>query len=171
MRPFVMALVLVTAASAIFAAPAHAQQAPAPAAPPTRMFNGDAGLILMYVKPDKTAEAVQGRSRSSRSSLCVYREPVGEECRLFTWSDSERGPSAGSQRHLQVVRGLTLDAASSRDSSGPGQRFFQIRFADVARASRGHPALCSALRTFFRTPGSVLRKSAAPWSAAGGPAD
>jgi hypothetical protein len=101
MRPFVMALVLVTAASAIFAAPAHAQQAPAPAAPPTRMFNGDAGLILMYVKPDKTAdfEAAMGRVKEA---LMKSEKPERKQ-QAASWKLYKDGAGPAGQVYVFIV--------------------------------------------------------------------
>jgi hypothetical protein len=71
MRPFVMALVLATAVSALGAAPASAQT-PAPATPPApapnaRVFNSGSGLILYTIKADKTAdfESVMSKAKEA----------------------------------------------------------------------------------------------------------
>ena len=67
MRSFAMALVLAAGVSVLAAVPAQAQT-PAPAAPVNqRLFNGDAGITLIYVKPDKTAdfEAAMGRVKEA----------------------------------------------------------------------------------------------------------
>jgi hypothetical protein len=61
---FVFAIAL----TAVLAGPAQAQApAAAPAAPAARTFNGDAGLVLIYVKPDKTAdfETAMGRVKEA----------------------------------------------------------------------------------------------------------
>jgi hypothetical protein len=100
MRPFVMALVLVTAASVMLAT-AHAQQAPAPAAPPTRMFNGDAGLTLMYVKPDKTAdfEAAMGRVKEA---LMKSEKPERKQ-QAASWKLYKDGAGPAGQVYVFVV--------------------------------------------------------------------
>jgi hypothetical protein len=68
MRSFVMALVLVAGVSAVAAVPVQAQTpAPAATAPAQRLFNGDAGIVLIYVKPEKTAdfETAMGRVKEA----------------------------------------------------------------------------------------------------------
>ena len=53
MRRMIFALALAALAGTFSTAYA---QAPAAAPPPHRNFNGDGGLVLMYVKPEKTAD-------------------------------------------------------------------------------------------------------------------
>jgi hypothetical protein len=51
-----MALVLAAGVSVLSAVPAQAQTAAPAATVNQRLFNGDAGITLIYVKPDKTAD-------------------------------------------------------------------------------------------------------------------
>src|SRR5260221_8388716 len=67
MRSFVMALALVAGVSAVAAEPADAQPPPPATAPAQRLFNGDAGIVLIYVKREKTAdfETAMGRVKEA----------------------------------------------------------------------------------------------------------
>jgi pyruvate/2-oxoglutarate dehydrogenase complex dihydrolipoamide acyltransferase (E2) component len=49
-------VVMMIAAAAAASGTSYAQQAPAPAAPAARVFASDAGLVLNFVKADKTAD-------------------------------------------------------------------------------------------------------------------
>jgi hypothetical protein len=66
MRSFAMALVLAAGVSVLAAVPAQAQT-PAAAPVAQRLFPGDAGITLIYVKPDKTAdfETAMGRVKEA----------------------------------------------------------------------------------------------------------
>lgn len=95
MRTRLGAGVIFTALLAVTpASPASAGQVPAPAtqaqaAPPTRLFASDAGLVLNFIKPDKTAqfeaiitrlkEALEKNPKPERqqqaSSWKVYKSP------------------------------------------------------------------------------------------------
>jgi hypothetical protein len=97
MRPFATALCLMTGISALAAVPAMAQTpapAPAPAAgqpapaaaAAQRQFNGDAGMILIYVKPEKTAdfETAMGRVKEALTkSDKPERKQQGASLKLF----------------------------------------------------------------------------------------
>jgi hypothetical protein len=86
MRPFVMALVLATAALALGAAPASAQ-APAPAAAPAtpnaRVFNSGSGLILYTIKADKTAD-FESVMNKTKEALGKSDKP-GRKQQAATW--------------------------------------------------------------------------------------
>ena len=63
------AIILALAVAAGTAVPSYAQAPAAPAAPAQRNFNGDGGLVLLYVKPDQTAafETAMGRVKEALS--------------------------------------------------------------------------------------------------------
>jgi hypothetical protein len=102
MRSFATALVLVVGLSMFAAVPAQAQ-APAPAAPAAqapaaapakRLFNGDAGITLIYVKPDKTAdfETAMGRVKEAlMKSDKPERKQQGAGLKLFKAVASPQG--------------------------------------------------------------------------------
>jgi hypothetical protein len=108
MRSFATALVLVVGISVFAAVPAQAQ-APAPAAPAApapaaqapaaapanqRLFNGDAGITLIYVKPDKTAdfETAMGRVKEAlMKSEKPERKQQGAGLKLFKAVASPQG--------------------------------------------------------------------------------
>jgi hypothetical protein len=94
MRSFGMALVLVVGLSALAVVPAHAQT-PAPAAPANqRLFNGDGGITLIYVKPDKTAdfETSMGRVKEAlMKSEKPERKQQGAGLKLFKAVASPQG--------------------------------------------------------------------------------
>ncbi len=89
---FVFAIAL----TAVLAGPARAQAPaqPAPAAPAARTFNGDAGLVLIYVKPEKTAdfETAMGRVKEALSkSEKPERKQQAASWKLFKASASPAG--------------------------------------------------------------------------------
>ena len=63
MRSFAMAVVLAAGISALTSVPAQAQTAPAAPAANQRLFPGDGGITLIYVKPDKTADFESAMAR------------------------------------------------------------------------------------------------------------
>jgi hypothetical protein len=86
MRSFVMALLVATGVSALAAVPANAQTPPPAAAPAQRLFNGDAGMVLIYVKPEKTAdfETAMGRVKEALTkSDKPERKTQGASMKLF----------------------------------------------------------------------------------------
>ena len=92
MRSFAMALVLAAGVSILAAVPAQAQTpaaAPAAAATNQRLFNGDAGITLLYVKPDKTAdfETAMGRVKEAlMKSEKPERKAQASSMKLFKMS-------------------------------------------------------------------------------------
>jgi predicted lipoprotein with Yx(FWY)xxD motif len=87
MRPFVMALILATAASALGAATASAQT-PAPAAAPAqtpnaRVFNSGSGLILYTIKADKAADFESVISKT-KEALAKSAKPERKQ-QAATW--------------------------------------------------------------------------------------
>ena len=86
--------VFAIALTAVLAGPAQAQAPAAPAAPAARTFNGDAGLVLIYVKPEKTAdfETAMGRVKEALSkSDKPERKQQAASWRLFKASASPAG--------------------------------------------------------------------------------
>lgn len=83
MRSLLMVLALAVAATAIAATPAHAQ-APAPTL--QRPFNGDGGIVLYYVKTDKTADfesVIQKVKEALLKSDKPERKQQGASWRVF----------------------------------------------------------------------------------------
>ena len=104
MRPFVMALVLAVAVSAIVAAPAHAQT------PNARVFNSGSGVILYTIKADKTAdfEMVMNRTKEALSkSAKPERKQQAATWRVFKSAD----PAAnGNVLYVMVIDPAVKDA-------------------------------------------------------------
>ena len=93
MRSFAMALVLAAGVSVLVAVPARAQT-PAATPIPQRLFNGDAGITLIYVKPDKTAdfETAMGRVKEAlMKSEKPERKQQGAGWKLFKAVVSPQG--------------------------------------------------------------------------------
>jgi len=98
MRSFALAAVLVIGLSVLAAAPAHAQ-APAAPGPTARLFNGDAGITLIYVKPDKTAdfETAMGRVKEAlmksekperkqqAAGLKLFKAVASPQGQIYVW--------------------------------------------------------------------------------------
>src|SRR3954465_2222165 len=102
MRSFATALVLTIGVSVFAAAPARAQAPAAPAAPAAapaaaanqRLFNGDAGITLIYVKPDKTADFEASMARVKEAlmkSEKPERKQQGAGLKLFKAVASPQG--------------------------------------------------------------------------------
>src|ERR1044071_9617018 len=99
MRSFAMALVLAVGVSVLAAEPARAQApAPAAAAPAAaanqRLVNGDGGITLIYVKPDKPAdfETAMGRVKEAlMKSEKPERKQQGAGIKLFKAVASPQG--------------------------------------------------------------------------------
>jgi hypothetical protein len=73
-------------AALVLAAHTASAQAPAAAPPPPRHFNGDAGLILIYVQPEKTAqfeEAMQKIKEGLQKSENPERKAQAASWKLF----------------------------------------------------------------------------------------
>jgi hypothetical protein len=101
MRLFVMALVLAAAASPMVATPAYAQQAPAQAAPPTRNFNGDAGIVLLYVKPEKIADFEAAMTRV-KEALMKSDKPERKQ-QAASWKLFKDGAGPAGQVYVFVI--------------------------------------------------------------------
>jgi hypothetical protein len=104
MRSFATAMVLTIGISVFAAAPARAQAPAAPAAPAAaaapaatanqRLFNGDAGITLIYVKPDKTADFEAAMTRVKEAlmkSEKPERKQQGAGLKLFKAVASPQG--------------------------------------------------------------------------------
>src|SRR5262245_12508988 len=98
-RSLLLVFAAALAISAAAAGLAQAQQAAAPAqpaagAPPARTFNGDAGIVLIYVKPEKTAdfEAAMGRVKEALTkSDKPERKQQAASWKLFKASAAPQG--------------------------------------------------------------------------------
>jgi hypothetical protein len=104
MRPFLMALALAVAVSAIAAVPADAQ------APNARVFNSGSGLILYTIKADKTAdfETVMNRTKEALSkSAKPERKQQGSSWRVFKSADPAAG---GNVLYVMVIDPALKDA-------------------------------------------------------------
>jgi len=109
MRPFVMALVLATAASALGAAPASAQTPPpaaAPATPNARVFNSGSGLILYTIKADKTADFESVMSKT-KEALGKSAKPERKQ-QAATWKVF-KAAEAGANGNVTYV--MVMDPA------------------------------------------------------------
>jgi len=105
MRPFVMALVLATAASMMLAAPAHAQQTPN-----ARVFNSGSGVILYTIKSDKTAdfEMVMNRTKEALNKS----DKPGRKQQAATWKvfKSADPGAGGNALYVMIIDPAVKDA-------------------------------------------------------------
>ena len=103
MRRFLMNIcVLAIAVFALTVAPARAQApAAAPAAaPPQRAYNGDGGLMLIYVKPDKTADFEAAMARV-KEALGKSTKPERQQ-QAATWKFYKAGIPSGPAGQIYV---------------------------------------------------------------------
>jgi hypothetical protein len=112
MRPFVMALALATAVSALNAVPASAQTPPAaaPATPNARVFNSGSGLILYTIKADKAAdfESVMAKTKEALGKS----DKPGRKQQAATWKvfkAAEAGAN-GNVTYVMVMDPSVKDA-------------------------------------------------------------
>ena len=89
-------------AALVMAAQSAWAQAPAAAAPPPpRHFNGDAGLILIYVQPDKTAQ-FEGAMQKIKEGLLKSEKPERKE-QAASWKLFKAGAGAAGQVYAMVM--------------------------------------------------------------------
>jgi hypothetical protein len=89
-------------AALVMAAQSAWAQAPAAAAPPPpRHFNGDAGLILIYVQPDKTAQ-FEGAMQKIKEGLQKSEKPERKE-QAASWKLFKAGAGAAGQVYAMVM--------------------------------------------------------------------
>jgi hypothetical protein len=97
------AIILALAVPVMIAAPSYAQ-APAPAAqaaPQQRNFNGDGGLVLIYVKPDQTAafETAMGRVKEA----LIKSEKPERKQQAAGWKLFKAGSGPAGQVYVFVI--------------------------------------------------------------------
>lgn len=81
---------------------ASAQTPAAPAAPPPpRHFNGDAGLILIYVQPDKTAQFEEAMQKI-KEGLLKSEKPERKE-QAASWKLFKAGSGAAGQVYAMIM--------------------------------------------------------------------
>jgi len=89
-------------AALVMAAQSAWAQAPAAAAPPPpRHFNGDAGLILIYVQPDKTAQ-FEGAMQKIKEGLQKSEKPERKE-QAASWKLFKAGAGAAGQVYAMIM--------------------------------------------------------------------
>ena len=76
-------------------------QAPAAAPPPPRHFNGDAGLILIYVQPDKIAQ-FEGAMQKIKEGLQKSEKPERKE-QAASWKLFKAGAGAAGQVYAMIM--------------------------------------------------------------------
>ena len=93
---------MVIATFLIGAHTAAAQQPAAPAAPPPpRQFNGDGGIILIYVQPDKTAQ-FEGAMQKVKEGLQKSEKPERKE-QAASWKLFKAGSGNAGQVYVMVI--------------------------------------------------------------------
>lgn len=89
-------------AALVMAAQSAWAQAPAAAAPPPpRHFNGDAGLILIYVQPDKTAQFEEAMQKI-KDGLQKSEKPERKE-QAASWKLFKAGAGAAGQVYAMIM--------------------------------------------------------------------
>lgn len=88
-------------AALVLAAHTASAQAPAAAPPPPRHFNGDAGLILIYVQPDKTAQ-FEGAMQKIKEGLQKSEKPERKE-QAASWKLFKAGAGAAGQVYAMIM--------------------------------------------------------------------
>jgi hypothetical protein len=99
-----IAALVMAAPSAWAQAPAAAAPPPQPAAaapPPPRHFNGDAGLILIYVQPDKTAQ-FEDAMQKIKEGLQKSEKPERKE-QAASWKLFKAGAGAAGQVYAMIL--------------------------------------------------------------------
>jgi hypothetical protein len=91
----------VMVAALVLAAHTASAQAPAAAPPPPRHFNGDAGLILIYVQPDKTAQ-FEGAMQKIKEGLQKSEKPERKE-QAASWKLFKAGAGAAGQVYAMIM--------------------------------------------------------------------
>jgi hypothetical protein len=92
---------VVMIAALVLAAHTASAQAPAAAPPPPRHFNGDAGLILIYVQPDKTAQ-FEGAMQKIKEGLQKSEKPERKE-QAASWKLFKAGAGAAGQVYAMIM--------------------------------------------------------------------
>jgi hypothetical protein len=110
-------LVVAIAVALGLSSPASAQQPALPApmsqaavAPPTRVFGSNTGLVLNFIKPDKTAdfEAVMGKLKEAlASSANPVRNQQAESWRIYKSAEPAAG---GAVLYVYIVDPAVKDA-------------------------------------------------------------
>jgi hypothetical protein len=138
-----MAMTGVVLAACPLFAQAPAGQAPAQqaqAAPAARVFASDAGMVLNFIKPDKTAdfEAVMAKLKEA---LQKSEKP-------------ERKQQAASWQIFKAVRGFVCDRPELREPdarAGPGEIANDCRIAGLSKGPNGYfLQFCSPVIRQFR---------------------
>lgn len=88
-------------AALVLAAHTASAQAPAAAPPPPRHFNGDAGLILIYVQPDKIAQ-FEGAMQKIKEGLQKSEKPERKE-QAASWKLFKAGAGAAGQVYAMIM--------------------------------------------------------------------
>lgn len=88
-------------AGLVLAAHTASAQAPAAAPPPPRHFNGDAGLILIYVQPDKTAQFEEAMQKI-KEGLQKSEKPERKE-QAASWKLFKAGAGAAGQVYAMIM--------------------------------------------------------------------
>ena len=92
---------LLAIATLILGAQSASAQAPAAAPPPPRHFNGDAGLILIYVQPDKT-DQFEGAMQKIKEGLQKSEKPERKE-QAASWKIFKAGAGAAGQVYAMIM--------------------------------------------------------------------
>jgi hypothetical protein len=88
-------------AGLVLAAHTASAQAPAAAPPPPRHFNGDAGLILIYVQPDKTAQ-FEGAMQKIKEGLLKSENP-DRKAQAASWKLFKAGAGPAGQVYAMIM--------------------------------------------------------------------
>ena len=102
-RPFSSLRMVVAAALLLGAAHNSFAQAPAaPAAPPPqRNFNGDGGIVLLYVKPDQTAN-FEAAMTKLKEAMMKSEKPERKQ-QLASWKLFKAGSGPAGQVYVFVI--------------------------------------------------------------------
>jgi hypothetical protein len=96
------AIILALAVPVMIATPSYAQApAAAQAAPPQRNFNGDGGLVLIYVKPDQTAAFEKAMDRV-KEALNKSEKPERKQ-QAAGWKLFKAGSGPAGQVYVFVI--------------------------------------------------------------------
>ena len=88
-------------AALVIGAHSASAQTPAAAPPPPRHFNGDGGLILIYVQPDKTAQ-FEGAMAKVKEGLLKSEKPERKE-QAASWKIFKAGAGAAGQVYVMTM--------------------------------------------------------------------
>ena len=112
MRAIILALAVlaVTAAPSLAQDPAAPAQAPAPAVPNARVFNGGAGLILYTIKPGSTADFEMVLNKTKEALMKSEKPERKQQAASWRVYKSDAKAANGNVTYVMIIDPAIKDA-------------------------------------------------------------